>query len=256
MTVTSNSNTPGPPKKIHPRALLPLRPSPLLCICTNQDHRCLYTLRPPLSFCWTTAAPCRCLVLRLCCTLGSVRSLGIVCPCQCWPWQTPHSTSIHPNAIDFFTFYFFNTKQTRWWDTQWWRMHCCAPRLVAYKYVVCSHEAKGHNIMATCAFLVSWAQTLRTLKLDMIRDRNLKSLFNRWHTISNTVMKYCVAIAQVKRMWPTSASVMEIVSFASCCSTCLSVFLFTHCCNLIITSLRSLDVLLRCTKGRRASPSH
>jgi hypothetical protein len=50
--------------------------------------------------------------------------------------------------------------------------------------------------------------------LDVIHDRNAKSLLHRWYTISNVVMKYCSVIATGK-MSPTGAPIMEIASFAS-----------------------------------------
>lgn len=54
----------------------------------------------------------------------------------------------------------------------------------------------------------------------VIHDRDMKSLAQRWYAISNAVMKFRGAVAQVETMWPSRSSTMDIISFASCCSIC------------------------------------
>ena len=86
--------------------------------------------------------------------------------------------------------------------------------MIDQKFGVCRHEAKGHTILATCAFLVSRSQGLPTVHILNW------CMIAMWYTISNTINRYCGTIAQVERMCPTSATIMDIVSFASYCSSC------------------------------------
>ena len=56
--------------------------------------------------------------------------------------------------------------------------------------------------------------------MHIIHERNVKSLAYRWSTTHNSVTKFCGAVDRLEAMWPLRAVTMEIVSFASSCSTC------------------------------------